>query len=77
MTQETPPTQCPVCQSAIKHIPAGISRKTGKPYNEFWSCINRNCDFTWKPTQKRVAKEPVIDTEGTILEDDQGKEIIT
>lgn len=26
----------------MRLIPAGISRKSGKPYNAFWSCDSRN-----------------------------------
>jgi len=33
--------QCQKCKSELKLIPAGISKKTGKPYNAFWSCPNR------------------------------------
>ena len=46
------PNVCPFCQSALKHIPAGISKKTGKPYSEFWSCINKDCKFTWSAKKK-------------------------
>jgi ribosomal protein L37AE/L43A len=48
MPQENPPIQCPICQSGIRHVPSGISKKTGKPYNEFWSCRNMDCNFTWR-----------------------------
>ena len=36
---------CPKCNSPIKIVPAGISKKTGNPYNEFKVCSK--CD--WKP----------------------------
>lgn len=29
---------CPRCNAEAKHIPAGTSKRTGKPYREFWSC---------------------------------------
>jgi len=44
--ENNPPITCPKCGKGIRHIPAGISKKTGKPYNEFWACSG--CDFTWK-----------------------------
>ena len=40
-------TNCPVCQSPIKTVPAGISKKNGQPYQAFQACSNRQC--TWKP----------------------------
>ena len=38
--------QCPNGHN-IKTIPAGISKSTGKPYNSFKVCEDRNCN--WKP----------------------------
>lgn len=29
---------CKKCSGELKIVPAGISRKTGKPYNAFYSC---------------------------------------
>ncbi len=65
----TIPSQCPYCESAIKYIPAGVSRKTGKYYNEFWACENRNCNFTWRIPSKTSSQIPkVIPTsEGEIV----------
>ncbi len=31
---------CEQCQNEMKLIPAGTSKKTGKPYKSFWSCPN-------------------------------------
>ena len=42
--------QCPQCGSQIKTVPAGVSKKTGNPYNAFQACSNRNCN--WKPLTK-------------------------
>lgn len=36
---------CPQCGSAIKTVPAGVSKKTGKQYNSFQACSNRNCSY--------------------------------
>ena len=33
--------KCQTCQSEMQQIPAGVSKKTGKPYNAFTSCPNR------------------------------------
>ena len=32
---------CKVCGEMMKQIPAGVSKKTGKPYESFMSCPNR------------------------------------
>jgi len=37
---------CPKCGGELKHIPAGISKKSGKHYDEFWSC--QSCDYKTK-----------------------------
>ena len=53
MENDTPPIQCPKCNSNIKRIPGGISKRTGKSFDEFWACENRDCDFTWnRPKQQ-------------------------
>lgn len=36
---------CPQCGSAIKTVPAGVSKKTGTQYNSFQACSNRNCSY--------------------------------
>ncbi|MFH1046725.1 MAG: hypothetical protein V1738_00315 [Patescibacteria group bacterium] len=33
---------CERCDIEMRLIPAGISKKTGKPYSAFWSCDKRN-----------------------------------
>jgi len=42
-----PPTQCPFCQSVIRKIEGGISKRTGKPYKTFYTCSNKACNYTW------------------------------
>ena len=63
MENELVPNNCPHCESEVKKIPAGISKKTRKPYNEFWACSNRDCDYTWnspdKPKSQRKPEAPV------------------
>jgi len=34
-------SNCPKCGAVMRQIPAGVSKKTGKPYSAFWSCPNR------------------------------------
>ena len=43
---------CPDHQVAWKFVPAGTSKKTGKPYNAFYSCPQMGCNE--KPTQQWV-----------------------
>ena len=38
---------CPNCNSEMRLVKAGISRKTNKPYNAFFSCPN--CGQTFNP----------------------------
>lgn len=48
MTNQTPPSNCPSCNSPITEK-SGTSRKNGKPYH-FWGCSNYpQCKFTWEP----------------------------
>ena len=49
---QTIPKFCPNCESEIRFIQAGISKRTGKRYGEFYGCSNRDCNFTL-----RVEKE--------------------
>src|SRR3990167_2327384 len=39
------PNQCPECGSDLRIIPAGVSKKTNKPYNSFTACSNRECSY--------------------------------
>jgi hypothetical protein len=36
---------CPIHKLPMRLIPAGISRKTGKPYSAFWACQERGCNY--------------------------------
>ena len=38
------PAGCPVHRVPWKLVPAGVSKKTGKPYAEFRACPERGCD---------------------------------
>jgi len=33
---------CEKCDKEMRLVPAGISKKTGKPYSAFWSCDSRS-----------------------------------
>ena len=68
---KTPPVHCPICQSEIRHVPGGISKKTNKPYSEFWSCENKECDFTWNKPKPGNSQN-----RGWEKEQDQGEKII-
>ena len=37
-TQMPNSKRCPACGEQMKRIPEGVSKKTGKPYQSFWSC---------------------------------------
>ena len=47
---------CLVCSSPIKTVPAGFSQKTGKAYNAFQVCSNRECN--WRPPQTPKSTPP-------------------
>lgn len=50
---------CEMCESAMKLIPAGVSKKTGRQYNAFWSCQNPDCKHTMNINQEaKPMKEP-------------------
>ena len=58
--------QCEKCGSEMNLIPAGVSKKTGKPYNAFYSCPNRCPKIRYQnqaqnaPTGQIGAKNEVI-----------------
>ena len=38
--------ECPQCGAPTKVVPAGISKRTNKPYKAFIACTERNCNYT-------------------------------
>ena len=42
--QNAPTAICPVHRVPWKTVPAGVSKKTGKPYAAFLACPERGCD---------------------------------
>jgi hypothetical protein len=36
---------CPVHGTPWKLVPAGVSKRTGKPYDAFYTCSNRDCQL--------------------------------
>ena len=45
LSTETDVECCPKCGSEIKTVKAGISKKSGQPYEAFKACSNRTCDY--------------------------------
>ncbi len=60
---------CPICQSNMRLIPSGFSKKTGKPYQAFYGCSVRECKGT-----AQVSK-PVERFEASLDADTQQKRI--
>jgi len=62
------PIQCEQCSAPVKFIPAGISRNTGKHYNEFYSCAKR-CGWTWREGKEtKPVAEPQTTKDMIIIE---------
>ncbi len=51
---------CEQCDKEMKLIPAGVSKKTGKPYSAFWSCDTRagGCGKTARSEEASAAIQP-------------------
>jgi len=47
---------CPTCFTPLKLIPAGTSKKTGKPYPAFYVCPTKGCEYSWNPPRKKEEK---------------------
>ena len=62
------PTTCPRCGSPIKLVPAGISKKTGKPYNQFYACSNIKCDYVYRPSRERAKPNQEYDQGEAIIQ---------
>ena len=45
---------CPVHGSDWRLVPGGVSKKTGRPYNGFWTCSTQGCDQ--KPGRDEVVE---------------------
>lgn len=41
----------------MKRVPAGVSKRTGKPYRAFYSCNDRNCNTTVREDDVKMAPE--------------------
>jgi len=50
---------CPKCGKKVSYIPAGISKGSGRPYDEFWSCSDRKCEWTWNLEDKDKKEETI------------------
>lgn len=51
-------TNCNVCGSELKIIPAGVSKKTGKSYSAFTACPNK-CKTSWNNPSPKPQNEPI------------------
>lgn len=60
---------CDACGSIVKHIPAGTSKKTGKPYNDFWVCSNDTCSTNTR-RQQSTTQAPNRSSEASSFESD-------
>jgi len=54
---------CQICGETMVLRPAGISKKTGRPYEEFWSCPNYK-------THPKTTYEPIKETSDQIIIDE-------
>lgn len=54
---------CEKCDSEMRLVPAGVSKRTGKPYSAFWSCDKRNggCGSTARAEGEAAQAAPVMD----------------
>lgn len=52
--------KCSECGSEMRLIPAGVSKKTGKPYQSFYACEDRECGKTL-PAETIKKQEPKKD----------------
>lgn len=52
---------CTICGQNLSQIPAGVSKKTGKPYNAFMACPNKcqQNNYPQAPVQQNVPISPV------------------
>jgi hypothetical protein len=57
--------KCPKCGGEMKLVPAGLSKKTGKPYQEFYSCKKWECGGTAKSPQTSVNPQNVANAQWT------------
>ena len=58
---------CSKCNSQIKTVPAGTSKRTGQPYNAFQACSNRDCDEKPPQTAQTPQTSPKANTEAMRL----------
>ena len=50
--------QCQVCGKSMNLIPAGVSKKTGKPYSAFMACPDK-CQ---QPRKQSAENQMIMDT---------------
>lgn len=68
---------CPKCDQPLKLIPAGTSKGTGKEYNAFWACSDRNCGFTKKVEGEGTTPVNAMTKLAKVTEEKKWEEIST
>lgn len=49
---------CPTCQDEMRQVPAGVSKKTGKPYRAFWACDKQACKEAKAQNRTNTPSQP-------------------
>jgi len=64
---------CEKCDTEMRLIPAGISKKSGKPYSAFWSCDKRNggCGGTARAEGEAAQAAPAAPGFGQSVSEDR------
>lgn len=62
---------CERCDIEMRLIPAGVSKKSGKPYSAFWSCDKRNggCGATARAEGEAAQAAPAVAGEQHVSQD--------
>lgn len=49
---------CPTCQDEMRQVPAGVSKKTGKPYRAFFACDKQPCKDAKAQSRPQAQYQP-------------------
>lgn len=52
--------ECPIHKRKMRLVPAGISKRTGKPYDAFWSCFIKVSIKEYCPQTESTKNYPLI-----------------
>lgn len=61
--------KCPECNSVCLLVPAGVSKKTNRPFPAFWACPNKDWTINDAKWQEQQAEDPVKAFERTLNEE--------